>query len=92
MAQDFWATFHLGEDEKHISAVDGIGISLAAIQGLNERLKERDSEIATLKSQIAQLQREVATTQDISARLVALERASVQPKARQTVSAVEASR
>ena len=34
MAQDFYAAFGLGEDERHISTVDADGVALAAIQGL----------------------------------------------------------
>ncbi|MGH2724648.1 MAG: tail fiber domain-containing protein, partial [Actinomycetota bacterium] len=41
-AQDFHATFGVGEDDRHITAVDADGVALAAIQGLNEKL---DAEI-----------------------------------------------
>ncbi len=55
MAQDFYAAFSLGEDDKHIADVDEGGVALAAIQGLNqkvqEQLKEKDNEIAALKHQ-----------------------------------------
>lgn len=34
MAQDFYATFGLGGDDKSISTIDPAGVSLAAIQGL----------------------------------------------------------
>jgi hypothetical protein len=32
MAQDFYAAFKLGMDDKHISMVDAHGVALAAIQ------------------------------------------------------------
>jgi hypothetical protein len=52
MAQDFQAAFKLdGADDKHISVVDEGGVALAAIQGLNQKLNERDAEIQTLKQQ-----------------------------------------
>lgn len=52
MAQDFHAAFGLnGADDKHISVVDEGGVALAAIQGLNQKLDEKDSEIQTLKQQ-----------------------------------------
>ena len=52
MAQDFHAVFQLnGVDDKHISVVDEDGVALAAIQGLNQKLDEKDSEIQTLKQQ-----------------------------------------
>ncbi len=34
MAQDFYAAFNLGTDDKHIATVDADGVALAAIQGL----------------------------------------------------------
>ncbi len=52
MAQDFYRAFKVGEDDKHISNIDPDGLALAAIQGLNQEIKERDAEIATLEAQI----------------------------------------
>jgi len=50
MAQDFHAAFGLdGNDDKHISVVDEGGVALAAIQGLNEKLDEKDAEIQELQ-------------------------------------------
>ena len=63
MAQDFYAAFGLGEDDKHISTVDADGVALAAIQGLYQLVQERDSQIATQQGQI----------DDLQARLAALE-------------------
>ena len=60
MAQDFHAAFGVGPDEKHISTVDADGVALAAIQGLNtkleQRVKEKDAEISTLKSRLEKLE------------------------------------
>ena len=36
VAQDFYATFGLGEDDRHIAALDSSGVALAAIQELYE--------------------------------------------------------
>lgn len=45
-AQDFHATFGLnGNDNKYISSVDLQGVALAAIQGLNEKLKDENAEL-----------------------------------------------
>ena len=41
MAQDFFAAFNVGEDERHITTVDADGVALAAIQGLNEKVEVR---------------------------------------------------
>ncbi len=51
MAQDFYAAFAVGEDERHITEVDEGGIALAAIQGLNEKVDEKDAQIKSLKEQ-----------------------------------------
>jgi hypothetical protein len=56
MAQDFQAAFGLdGTDDKHISVVDEGGVALAAIQGLNQKLQEKDAEIAQLQAKVAQV-------------------------------------
>jgi len=51
MAQDFQAAFQLSADDKHISVVDEGGVALAAIQGLNRKLDQKDAEIQALKQQ-----------------------------------------
>jgi len=50
VAQDFRAAFGLGADETSIATVDADGVALAAIQGLNQKLGEREKEIAALKT------------------------------------------
>jgi hypothetical protein len=61
MAQDFYAAFGLGETDRGINTVDGQGVALAAIQGLNakveERLAAKDAEIGTLREEVAELRR-----------------------------------
>ena len=42
MAEDFYALFGLGHDEKYISTTDGTGVALAAIQALYHRLEEME--------------------------------------------------
>jgi trimeric autotransporter adhesin len=63
MAQDFYAAFGLGEDDKHITTVDEGGVALAAIQGLNQKLEaegaEKDAEIQELKQSVAELKQMV---------------------------------
>ncbi|PGZ46964.1 hypothetical protein COE56_22825 [Bacillus anthracis] len=45
-AQDFQATFGFNEDDDtHISSIDLQGVALAAIQGLNEKLKAENEEL-----------------------------------------------
>ena len=57
MAQDFKAAFNLGMDDKHIATVDEGGVALAAIQGLDQELKEKDAEIRDLKERLEKLER-----------------------------------
>ena len=64
VAQDFYTTFGVGSDDKHIATVDADGVALAAIQGLNQIVKEKESAIAALQRQ----------NQSLESRLAALER------------------
>ncbi len=57
MAQDFYAAFNVGADDKHITMVDADGVALAAIQGLNQKLEHKDAEIAELKARLEKLER-----------------------------------
>jgi hypothetical protein len=61
MAQDFYAAFGLGEDQKRINTVDADGVALAAVQGLNVklqlRLEEKDRQIDRLEGRVAELER-----------------------------------
>jgi hypothetical protein len=72
MAQDFYATFGLGRDERGIATVDADGVALAAIQALYElveaqratldahrlTLERQDLEIRLLKEELARLTRD----------------------------------
>ena len=57
VAQDFHAAFGLGEDDTSISTVDESGVALAAIQGLNQKLNDKDVEIQDLKRSVADLKK-----------------------------------
>jgi len=60
-AQDFHAAFEIGPDDKHIATVDADGVALAAIQGLNQLIKEKDVRIEALEKRLGQLEKLVAT-------------------------------
>jgi cell division protein YceG involved in septum cleavage len=66
MAQDFYAAFNVGTDDKHIATVDEGGVALAAIQGLNEKLKaedaQKDAQIKALEKRLSDLERLVKTS------------------------------
>jgi hypothetical protein len=52
VAQDFYAAFNIGPDDKHIATVDESGVALAAIQGLNQKLNEKDARIRELEQRM----------------------------------------
>ena len=58
MAQDFYSTFELGNDNTRIAPGDMAGISLAAVKALQSELislrEEKDAEIAELKDMLAE--------------------------------------
>lgn len=62
MAQDFYAAFNLGMDEKHIATVDESGVALAAIQGLHAQLKAKDAHIEALEKRLAALENQLKTS------------------------------
>ena len=52
VAEDFFEAFELGGSAQHISAVDGDGVALAAIQGLYAMVLEQRDEIERLRRAI----------------------------------------
>jgi hypothetical protein len=56
MAQDFYAAFNVGEDNKHITTVDEGGVALAAIQGLYQKLQDSEAKLSQKDAQIQALQ------------------------------------
>jgi trimeric autotransporter adhesin len=74
MAQDFYAAFGVGTDDRHIATVDADGVALSAIQGLNQKLEERlAAQSAELKSRDAQLQSQQEQITRLLGRLESLE-------------------
>jgi hypothetical protein len=64
MAQDFHAAFPLNENDTQLNGTDLHGVTLAAIQGLNQKLHEelnhRDTEITELRSRLERLEQLLA--------------------------------
>ena len=56
VAQDFYALFGLGYDDKSISTLNLAGIALIAIQEQEKNSQKQKSEIEQLKAQVSQLQ------------------------------------
>ena len=84
VAQDFYAAFGLGEDNRYISSVDADGVTMAAIQGLYQMTQEKQALIETLQAdnsrQAAQIEalqtenkRQAAQLAGLDARMTALE-------------------
>jgi trimeric autotransporter adhesin len=84
VAQDFYAAFGLGEDNRYISSVDADGVAMAAIQGLYQMTQEKQALIETLQAdhsrQAAQIEalqaqnnRQADQLASLDARLTALE-------------------
>jgi FtsZ-binding cell division protein ZapB len=77
MAQDFAASFAVGESDTAIDTIDLDGVALAAIQGLYELSEAQAARIEALEAENAALQTEQAAQQeqldDLAARLAALE-------------------
>lgn len=71
MAQDFHAAFGVGPDEKHIAMVDADGVALAAIQGLNEVVKEKEAAIEALQQENQSLEQRLEALEKLVAALAA---------------------
>ncbi len=69
-AQDFYAAFGVGHDDRYIPTIDADGVALAAIQGLHQIVQEKDCEITELKVQNLELDRR---NQELERRHAAME-------------------
>ncbi len=56
MAQDFYAAFGVGEDDRHITSLDEEGVALAAIKALEAQVRDLAARDAELENRIAALQ------------------------------------
>jgi hypothetical protein len=70
MAQDFYAAFGLGDNDKAIGTIDADGVALAAIQCLYKMLQERVGEVAQLRAEKDAHTQQIAAQQQ---RIIALE-------------------
>ncbi len=55
MAQDFYAAFGVGEDDRHITSIDEDGVAIAAIKALRENVVSLQARNATLQAGNARL-------------------------------------
>ena len=75
MAQDFYAAFHLGNDDKSIATSNVASVALAAIQGLHQRMQQKDAEIEAQQREINALKKRMASVETMRDELGALEAA-----------------
>jgi len=59
MAQDFYAAFGVGEDDRHITSIDEDGVALAAIKALHRENVSLQAENASLRDRLAALEKKV---------------------------------
>ena len=52
MAQDFYAAFGLGDNDRYIALGDGQGVALAAVQALYQIVQEKDGQIRKINQQL----------------------------------------
>jgi hypothetical protein len=76
MAQDFYAAFGVGEDDKHITSIDEDGVALAAIKALHAHVNVLEAKNAQLRaasaSQSARIAAMQAQLQRLSAQVAVL--------------------
>jgi hypothetical protein len=75
VAQDFKAAFYPGRDDKSITTQEADGVALAAIQGLNEKVEQREAamrrELKDKEAEIVELKRSVAKLGELIYQLAA---------------------
>ncbi len=69
MAQDFYAAFRVGEDDRHITSLDEDGVALAAIKALHARVGSLDAENARLRARLATTNRTQSTQSGLIAEM-----------------------
>lgn len=71
MAEEFYAAFGLGRDDKHVSPSDSAGLALAAVQGLDDELQNLRASRRELVEQNRGLVRRVQELERVVATLLA---------------------
>ncbi|HEV8581921.1 MAG TPA: tail fiber domain-containing protein [Thermoanaerobaculia bacterium] len=65
VAEDWWTSFRLGPDDKHVSPTDIGGVALAAIKGLHQVIAEKDAAIAQLEQTVDELATRLAAIENM---------------------------
>ena len=56
MAQDFYAAFGVGEDDRHLNSIDEDGIAFSAIKALHRENAQLRSELRQLRSEMQRVE------------------------------------
>jgi hypothetical protein len=59
MAQDFYAAFGVGEDDRHITTIDEDGVTLAAVKAVHAENRRLAADNAALHRDVARMEREL---------------------------------
>jgi hypothetical protein len=59
MAQDFYAAFRVGEDDRHITSIDEDGVALSAIKALHAENHALRTRLAENEHRLAVIEREL---------------------------------
>src|SRR5579884_608764 len=59
MAQDFYAAFKVGGDDKHITSIDEDGVALAGVKALHARVRALDAQNREMRAELRELRAEV---------------------------------
>ena len=70
MAQDFFAAYKLGEDERHIATIDSDGVALAAIKGLHDLVRQQAAELAGQRGELRELKEKLVGAVEENAKLL----------------------
>jgi hypothetical protein len=73
MAQDFYAAFGLGKNDKGISSIDTGGVALAAIKALDDKNKALEANNLVLSERVEALEKQKTEQQQVLARVDELE-------------------
>lgn len=73
LAEEFYAAFRLGGDEKHLAPSDMAGVNLAAIKALKQLVDQKDRQIAELSARVRELEKKQADNAGLQVRIQRLE-------------------
>lgn len=75
--EEFRRAFGVGADDGHIHPVDGVGVALAAIQGLHGLIEKQSIELRRLREDIEALEASAAAERPVGTARAATEQAAI---------------